>query len=270
MSIFSLEEALETARAAVDAASVAALAHFAASIAVEKKPDRSPVTRADKEAEAAILRVIRSRYPTHAVLAEETGAHAGDADFRWIVDPLDGTRGFARGGSFWGPLVALEHHGEIVVGAMALPALGEKYWAASGMGAFRDGVRLKVSGVDSLSDSTLSLGQVTALLSEERGQAILALMQTCDSVRAFGDLASVAMLLNGRADLWMETSVQPWDLAPLKVLVEEAGGRFTDLSGKATVHSGNALATNGILHEEVLRRLSQSAKEENRLGKSAF
>src|SRR5512135_2338952 len=131
-----LDLALDTARRAVEAASAAALAHFRRGVRVETKPDRTPVTAADRDAEAAVVRVIREAFPSHAILGEESGAHEGDAATRWIVDPIDGTRGFTRGGAFWGPLVALEHEGRIVAGAMGMPAMSETFWAAQGRGAW--------------------------------------------------------------------------------------------------------------------------------------
>src|SRR5512134_476203 len=136
MPDLDLKLAMETARRAAEAASRASLAHFRRGVRVEVKPDRSPVTAADRDSEQAVLEVVRSAFPAHAFLGEETGEHAGSASSRWLGDPLDGTRGFTRGGSFWGPLVALEHEGEIVAGAMALPALGETYFAARGRGAW--------------------------------------------------------------------------------------------------------------------------------------
>jgi histidinol-phosphatase len=256
-SPLDLDLALDVARRAVEAGAAAALAHFRAGVRVELKPDRSPVTAADRDAEAAILAAIRERFPGHALLAEETGEHAGSAESRWIVDPLDGTRGFSRGGSFWGPLVALEHDGEIVAGAMALPALGETYWAARGRGAWlRTGAatprRLEVSGVPAWEDATLSLGEVHLLLRGELREPAVALATSCAQTRCYGDLAGCAMVLTGRAEAWVEAGVKVWDLAPLKVLVEEAGGRFTDLAGAPTHASGECVASNGRVHDHVL------------------
>jgi histidinol-phosphatase len=249
--------ALDVARRAVEAGAAAALAHFRRGVRVELKPDRSPVTAADRDSESAILATIRERFPDHAVLAEETGAHAGSAASRWIVDPLDGTRGFSRGGSFWGPLVALEQDGEIVAGAMALPALGEAYWAARGRGAWlRTGngppQRLAVSGVPAWEDATFSLGEMHFVLRGELAAPVTALATSCAQTRCYGDLAGCAMLLTGRAEAWVEAGVKIWDLAPLKVLVEEAGGRFTDLAGAPTHAAGECVATNGPLHDHVL------------------
>lgn len=261
----SLEEldidlAMATAKAAVVAAASASLVHFRQGVRVETKSDRSPVTQADREAEAAIFGIIRTNFPHHALLGEETGAHAGDAETRWIVDPIDGTRGFTRGGYFWGPLVALEHRGVIVAGAMAMPVLGEVYWAARGKGAYRQigeeaPTRLLVSGMDDFAEATLFLGEPRALFSPPFGERITKLTLSCAQTRCYGDLAGCAMVLTGRADVWVEAGVQSWDLGPYPVLVEEAGGRFTDFDGKVTVHSGNCVVANAKLHAHVLEML---------------
>src|SRR4051812_29234522 len=134
MTDVDLAKVVLVARRAVEAAAAASLAHFQRSVRVDVKPDQTPVTQADRDSEAAILAVVRDAFPDHAFLGEESGAHAGDAEMRWIVDPLDGTKGFTRGHGFWGALVAFEHRGDVVAGAMALPALGETYWAAQGLG----------------------------------------------------------------------------------------------------------------------------------------
>jgi histidinol-phosphatase len=255
-----LGRAVETARAAVLAASAASLVHFRQGVRVETKPDRTPVTQADREAEAAIFAIIRTNFPDHALLGEETGEHAGSADTRWIVDPIDGTRGFTRGGPFWGPLVALEHRGVIVAGAMAMPALGEVYWGARGLGAYRqvgnaEPTRLSVSGIDDFSEATLFLGEPRALFSPPLGERITQLTLSCAQMRCYGDLAGCAMVLTGRADVWIEAGVKSWDLGPFPVLVAEAGGRFTDFDGNETVHSGHCVVSNAKLHSHVLSML---------------
>jgi histidinol-phosphatase len=257
MTDIDLALALATARRAVEAASAASLAHFRRGVAVELKPDRTPVTIADRESEAAIAKVVREAFPGHGILGEETGASGDSAESRWIVDPIDGTRGFTRGGSFWGPLVGLEHRGEIVAGAMALPALGETYWAARGLGAWLQRAReaparLRVSGISAWEEATLQLGEPRSLFAPDLAEKILRLSTTCAQARCYGDLAGCAMVLTGRAEAWIEAGVQIWDLAPLQILVEEAGGRFTDFAGNPTVRSGNAIASNGRLHDHVL------------------
>jgi histidinol-phosphatase len=260
MPELDLAKAMDTARRAAEAAAAAALPHFRAGVRVEVKPDRTPVTIADRSAEAAALGVIRGAFPGHAVLGEETGAHPGEAESRWIVDPIDGTRGFARGGVSWGPLVALQHGGSVVAGAMALPALSETYWAAKGLGCWlRAGsappVRLRVSSVADWAEATLQLGEPRVLLAPPLAGPVGELVRACASARCVGDLAGCAQVLSGRAEAWIEAGVQIWDLAPLQILVEEAGGRFTDLEGRPTISSGACLASNGLVHERVLAAL---------------
>ena len=261
MADLDLDLALATARRAVVAASAASLTHFHRGLLVELKPDKTPVTAADRDAEAAIFRVVHEVFPDHAVLGEETGEHSGSSETRWIIDPIDGTRGFTRGGSFWGPLLGLEHQGEIVAGAMAMPALGETYWAARGLGAWlqrgtEPPVQIRVSDTLSWADATLSLGEIRALFSKDHLEPVTRLALTAAQVRCYGDLAGCAMVLTGRADVWIEAGVQIWDLAPLQILVEEAGGRFTDFHGKPTVKSGHCVASNGRLHDYVLGEMS--------------
>ncbi len=255
-----IEQGVEVARRAVKAASEAALRHFRTGVTVENKPDASPVTIADREAEAAMLQVIRAAFPGHAVLGEETGSHGGDAAWRWIIDPIDGTRGFVRGGPFWGPLCALEHDGHVVVGALALPVLGESYWAGQGRGAFRDGSRLAVSGVAALADATVCLGEPRAFSTPELLAGTTTIMRGAASTRIPGDLGGGAYVLSGRADAWIETGVQIWDVAPFQILVEEAGGRFTDLAGRASIGGGSAVVSNGKLHDIVLDAFAPTAR----------
>ncbi len=255
-----LAHALDVARRAVEAASAASLPYFERGVRVEHKSDETPVTAADRAAEDAILAIVRAAFPAHAILAEETGAHAGEARTRWIVDPLDGTRGFARGGGFWGPLLALEHEGEVVVGACALPVFGRAYWGARGMGAWRDGTRLAVSSVDRWRDATLSCGELRRMLAMPVGPGVAGLITTSASTRSFGDPGAPAMVLDGHAEVWLEGGVKVWDLAPFAVLFEEAGGRFTCFEGTRSIETGNAIGSNGRLHEHVLRSIASAAK----------
>ncbi len=261
MPDLDLAKAMDVARRAVEAASAASLAHFRRGVRVERKPDRTPVTQADRDSEAAILAVVRGAFPDHAFLGEETGAHAGSAETRWIVDPLDGTKGFTRGREFWGALVALEHQGRVVAGAMALPALGETYWAARGLGAWRRAgeappERLRVSAIADWADATLSFGEPHVLFRPPMLERVAALAIAAQAARCYGDLAGCALVLQGKAEAWVEAGVQIWDLGPLPVLVEEAGGTFTDLEGRPTHASGSCVASNGLVHQHVLRALA--------------
>jgi histidinol-phosphatase len=248
-----IEQAVEVARRAVQAAATAGLKHFRTGVAVEKKSDASPVTIADREAEAAMLAEIRGAFPGHAILGEETGQHAGDLGWRWIIDPIDGTRGFTRGGPFWGPLCALEHQGRVVVGAFALPVLGETYWGGRGLGAYRDGTRLRVSSVATVAEATICIGEPKAFVQDALVAGTLRAGKEAAAVRCPGDLGGGAYVLSGRADAWIEAGVQIWDVAPFQILVEEAGGRFTDLGGVETIANGSAVVTNGALHGDVLK-----------------
>ena len=240
------------AREAVAAAGAAALMHLRRGIIVETKPDLTPVTAADRAAEDEIVGVIRATFPDHAILGEEGGAR-GTGAVRWIVDPIDGTRGFARGGMMWGPMVALEVDGELVAGALALPALGRTYWAARGRGAYRDGERLAVSAIADLADATLSIGELRRLATHP---GIQGLIGRAASTRCYGDLAGCALVLDGRAEVWIEGGVQPWDVAAPAILIREAGGRYTDWRGGPSFESGHAIASNGLVHDEVLRAMA--------------
>jgi histidinol-phosphatase len=261
MPELDLDLAMEVARRAAEAASAASLAHFHRGVRVEVKPDRTPVTQADRDAEAAIHAIVREAFPAHGFLGEETGAHAVGAATRWIVDPIDGTKGFTRGRTFWGPLVACEHEGVVVAGAMALPALGETYWAARGRGCWLrtgggDPSRCRVSGIAAWPDATLSLGEPHVLFRPPLLDRVAALALGAQAARCYGDLAGCALVLRGQAEAWVEAGVQLWDLGPLPVLVEEAGGRFTDLAGSPSLASGSCVASNGLVHAHVLHALA--------------
>lgn len=246
-----LELALKVARDAVGAAGAAAMTHLRRGVIVETKPDMTPVTAADRAAEDEIIAVIRATFPDHAILGEEGGAR-GNGDVRWIVDPIDGTRGFARGGTMWGPMIALEVRGELVVGAMALPAQGRTYWAARGRGAFRDGTRISVSHIAELGDATLSLGELRRFAGKAGFPGLVA---AAASSRCYGDLAGCALVLDGQAEAWIEGGVKEWDLAAPAILIAEAGGRFTDWDGASTWKNGDCVASNGRLHDVLLERM---------------
>jgi histidinol-phosphatase len=261
MPTVDLVKAMNVARAAVEAASAASLRHFRTGVRVEVKPDRTPVTAADRESEAAIFRIVRDAFPEHAFLGEETGEHAGIAGARWIVDPLDGTKGFTRGRTFWGALVGFELEGRIAAGAMAMPGEGEVYWAARGHGAWlsRGGgepVRLRVSAVSAWADATLSMGEPHVLFRPPLLERVARLATEAQNARCYGDLAGCALVLKGQAEAWVEAGVKIWDLSPLQILTEEAGGRFTDFEGVPTVASGACVASNGLVHEHLLKALA--------------
>lgn len=250
-----LNLAIDAVRRAAEAAARVALPHFERGVRVETKSDDTPVTAADRDCEAAILEILHTALPRASVLSEEAGARIGDPRTRWIVDPLDGTRGFTRGGTFWGPLIALEHEGEVVAGALGLPVHGEIYFAARGLGAYKNGSPIRVSNVRDWAQSTLSLGELRRMLALPQAPSISDLIRTSASTRSFGDVAATAMLLSGRAEAWLEAGVKTWDIAPSKVLIEEAGGRFTAFDGTPSIETGTAIGSNGRLHDHILAAL---------------
>jgi histidinol-phosphatase len=251
----SLERAVEAARRAAVAGGAASLRHWRTALHIERKDDASPVTAADRESEAAILAILRAEFPGHDVLAEESGASGEGGRYRWVVDPLDGTRGFSRGGAFWGPIIALEDNGTVVAGAMGIPALGEVYFAARGRGAFCNGEPLRVSTVARWEEATFSLGELRYLLAPATAARMTALITSAASARCHGDVASAAMLLQGRAEAWIEAGVQPWDVAALRVLVAEAGGRVTELPASSGWPPLSLLFSNSELHDTLCEAL---------------
>jgi histidinol-phosphatase len=248
-----LEAALDAARTA----GAIALRYFRSDVRVMQKPDRTPVTQADQEAETAIVERLRPLFPDIGFLGEEFGAQGGQAR-RWIVDPIDGTKNFVRGIPYWATLLALEEDGEITLGVVHSPATGELYWARRGQGAWLDGVPLRVSHVGRLGDAMVTHSSLNLLRSLEGGRlwdGFIRLVDRTDRQRGFGDYFGYTFVLRGQAEIMLEADVKPWDIAPFKILFEEAGGRFTDFAGQPTIYSGNALASNGRLHDEALALL---------------
>jgi histidinol-phosphatase len=223
---------------------------------VARKPDRTPVTDADTAVEDAIRAILANEVPADAVAGEERGGTIG-AGRTWVVDPIDGTKNFLRGVPAWATLIALVDAGKPVVGVVSAPALGRRWWASAGSGAFTDdGRKLSVSGVDNLADAYLSTTHLGSWVKHHSREAYLRLVDACWENRAFGDFWQHCLVAEGAIDIAAEAIVNAWDVAALQVLVEEAGGRFTDLKGVATFDGGSALSTNGHLHNAALAALS--------------
>ena len=250
-----LSSDLRIAIEAADAADAVTLRRFrAADLAVEMKADHTPVSEADRGAEQAIRAILKSSRPADAVVGEEYGA-TGDSGRRWIIDPIDATVNFVRGVPVWATLIALEIDGEVAVGVVSAPALHSRWWAARGLGAWANARRVRVSTTDRIEDAHLSINSVVTHEEHGRGPQILALSRRCARTRGFGDFWSFMLLAEGAVDIVVEPLAAVWDLAPLQVMVEEAGGRFTDLAGKRTIAGGKAVATNGLLHDAVLNAM---------------
>lgn len=251
-----LEGALEAARAA----GASALRYFRGEVEVTVKADQTPVTQADREAESTIVSCLRAAFPDVGFLGEEFGAQGPQAR-RWIVDPIDGTKNFIRGIPYWATLIGLEEDGEVTLGVVHAPATGDLLWARRGRGAFADGAPLRVSAVDRLAEATLLHSSLGHLRHPERRhwEGFVRLVDRTERQRAFGDYYGYTFVLRGQAELMLEVDMKPWDLAPFKVLFEEAGGRLTDLEGRPSIYSGTVLASNGRLHEAALAVLHGAA-----------
>lgn len=233
-------------------------------LVVTTKPDRTPVTDADQAVERAIRDRLAADRPQDGILGEEYGTTSGEGagiHRQWIIDPIDGTANFLRGVPIWGTLIGLAIDGVPVVGVVSAPALDRRWWAAQGLGAWaREGAegearRLRVSGVSDIADARLSYNSIRGWDDAGRLAELLDLTRLVWRASAIGDMWSYMLVAEGAIDIAGEFDLQPYDMAALQPIVEEAGGRFSSVDGATGPWSGSALATNGILHDEVLARL---------------
>jgi histidinol-phosphatase len=216
------------------------------------KSDGSFVTIADREAESYLRRRIAEAFPDDGILGEEEGELQGRSGRRWILDPIDGTFAFVHGVPFYGVLIALEIEGELTVGVVNIPALGELVSAAKGVGCFLNGERVRVSSTAALEDALLLCTDFSACARYGFGQAAELLQARAKTSRTWGDCYGYVLVATGRADVMLDPVVNLWDCAPLLPIMEEAGGRFTDWRGQRTAAGGNAVATNRVLFDEVM------------------
>ena len=243
---------LELALALADAADAISLPYFRSGLNVETKPDLTPVTEADRAVEAELRRLLAAERPADAILGEEEGT-IGEGSRRWIVDPIDGTRNYARGVPVWATLLALEDSKVLRLGVVSAPALGRRWWAERGQGAFAGAERVSVSSVARVEEAVLSFayeGEVPDLV--ERAW----------HVRGFGDFWAHMLVAEGAVDGAVDAlGVSEWDLAAAQVIVEEAGGRFSDFSGAARIDGRGAITSNGLLHDELLASVARRASK---------
>jgi histidinol-phosphatase len=233
----------------------------ASDLVVECKPDMTPVTEADRAVEELLRARLQQSRPGDAVVGEEFGSGGLDAGSgrRWIIDPIDGTKGYVRGMPVWATLLALEIDGEAALGVVSAPALHRRWWASSGTGAWltdglsREPRALRVSAVSSLGDSQLCYGGIEDWEAAGRDTGLLLeLGSRCWRTRGVGDVWSYMLVAEGAAEIGVDPIVSVWDLAAPRTIVEQAGGRFTDFSGVSRADGGSGLATNGLLHDQVL------------------
>jgi histidinol-phosphatase len=256
------DDDLSLALALADSADAVSLPRFGAlDLKVETKPDHTPVSDADEATERAIRALLERRRPHDAIVGEEFG-ESGAGPRRWVLDPIDGTKNYVRGVPVWATLIALMEGDEVYVGVVSAPALGRRWWASRGQGAWLSALggeprHLHVSGVATLADASIAYPSLHGWDAAPGGRdGLLTLDRLVWRTRGYGDFWQHAMVAEGAVDAAAEPDASLWDLAALAVLVEEAGGRFTDLHGRRGPAGGSALSSNGALHDTVLATLS--------------
>jgi histidinol-phosphatase len=255
------DDDLRFAHVLADAADDITMRRFRAlDLAVQAKPDMTPVTDADLAVEESLRNVLGRARPRDAMLGEEYG-RSGFGQRCWVIDPIDGTQNFVRGVPVWATLIGLMASGEVTVGVVSAPSLGRRWWAAREGGAWTGrsltkATACRVSAVGRLAEASLSYSDLASWDRAGQLDRFIDLVKTVSRTRAYGDFWSHVLVAEGAVDVSAESEVSLWDLAALQIIVEEAGGVFTDLSGTATPDGGSALCTNGLLHDEVLAVLS--------------
>lgn len=250
-----LRTAMEAARAAADISR----SYYAGNFTVTTKADLTPVTQADVECEQAIREIILGRFPKHGFFGEETGRTRDDAEFLWLVDPIDGTKGFVRQYPFFSTQIALMHAGQIILGVSNGTMMEELAWAEKGQGAWLNGERINVSAIADPDRAAVSTGNLKSLALSDGWKNLAEIVAVADRIRGYGDFYHYHLLASGKIEAVIESDVNILDIAALSVIVEEADGIFTDLNGSAvTLETRSVLATNAALHGEYLARLKGS------------
>lgn len=247
---------LQTALDAAEAGARVIRRYYQSNLAVITKADKTPVTEADVETEKAIRQLIAERHPSHGFYGEETGQSAVDAEYLWLVDPIDGTKAFVREYPMFSTQIALMHRGRLILGVSSAPAFGEVAYAEVGVGAWLGERALRVSEIDSLERAAVSASNLKSLAKSPQWAGFGSIVARADRIRGYGDFLHYHLLAAGKIDAVIEADVNILDIAALSVIVTVAGGTFTDLNGAAVgLATHSVLATNGKLHGEVLKAL---------------
>ena len=250
---------LRFAHELADLADAITLGRFRATdLRVDTKPDLTPVSEADRAAEEAVRAHVAASGRGEGVLGEEFGDDGGDA--KWIVDPIDGTTSYVRGVPVFATLLALEREGAVVLGLVSAPALRRRWWAVRGGGAFADGAPIRVSGVGRIED-----GAVSTTSARRMPDGWRTIVQRAWSNRGLGDFWQHCLVAEGSVDVACDAVVQVWDYAPVRLIVEEAGGRCTTFGGAALAPGESFVSTNGVLHDEVVALLGESDSSQTRV-----
>jgi histidinol phosphatase-like enzyme (inositol monophosphatase family) len=231
------------------------LRYFQTDVGVELKEDQSPVTIADRSAERLMRELIEQKYPHHSILGEEEGETRPGASFRWILDPIDGTKSFVAGVPMYTVLVGLERDGVPVVGAVAIPPSNELISAATGQGCLWNGRRARASSTRELSQAVISTTDVQHMYENNKGPAFDRLRNRARMVRGWGDAYGHMLVATGRIDVMLDALMSPWDCGALVPILQESGATFTDWNGVTTIYGGNAVSTNGFLYEQVMQTI---------------
>jgi histidinol-phosphatase len=243
---------LRLALSLADAADAITLRHFQSStLAVRTKVDRTPVSEADEAVERTLRELLAAERPDDAIVGEEFGTH-GTSSRRWILDPIDGTKNYVRGIPVYATLIGLVEDDRPIVGVVSAPALSRRWWASAGEGAFCNGRAIHASRIGEMSEAHIAYDSVTDFDQAGNTEAFLELVRRCTRARGFGDFWIHMLVAEGAIEIAVEPAVAPWDMAAVQVIVEEAGGRFSDLRGNTRFDGGSGLSTNGLLHDAVL------------------
>lgn len=245
-----LEVAIEAAKQAAELA-----LQYQPGITADVKPDKSPVTQADRECERMIARMLSDAFPGDGILGEEGASAESKSGRRWIIDPIDGTRDYIRGNHLWANLIALEANGEVVAGVVNLPMLGKLYHASRGGGAYSNGAAIRASAKTSIKESVLCVNGYDKVARSPYRDRLLDWMARFWAVRGLGGAADAMLVASGQAEVWIEPSASPWDFAPLKVILEEAGAGFLNVDGGSSIYAGNGIGCAPGLEAEVRRFL---------------
>ena len=252
-----MERFLKTALAAADAAAAETMHYYRGNFEVELKEDQTPVTVADRRAEDIIRGMLLDAYPDHGFYGEESGRKQADADYLWLVDPIDGTKSFVGGYGMWSTQIALMHRGELVLGVSSAPALGEMAWAVRGMGAQLNGAPIRISDRTALEQAAVSTGNLQTMARSPQWNRLGEILARVNRTRGYGDYYHYHRLAAGQIDAVIESDVNILDIAALVVIVREAGGVFSDLEGRApALDTTSVLAATPALHGELLEMLN--------------
>ena len=242
------EVAIEAARAAGQIAH----RYFEGSFEVELKGDQSPVTVADRETEQLLREALSAKFPEDGLLGEEHGEQTGTSGFRWIIDPIDGTRNFVKGIPLWGVMVGLEYKDEQIAGVIDFPTMKKTYHAVRGGGAYRNDDRIRVSQTSEISESLVFFSGLHFFAQAGQEAKFMELVRKTSRQRGYGDCYGFALVAEGAGEVMIEHGVNSWDVAASKPIIEEAGGTFTNWDGGSSIHKPDVVVTNGIIHQDVL------------------